>query len=72
MFLDAHAAAQDYWLQRIHVMAHRLEQVPSAVRLDGIEPYLGAQQLNDAASHPFRADLELRRANFKRRWTQNG
>ena len=72
MFLDANAAAQDYWLQQIHVMAHRVGQVPYAVRLDSLEPYLGPQQLNGAASHPFRADFEQRRADFKRRWTQSG
>jgi len=71
MFLDANAAAQDYWLQQIHAMAHRVEQVPHAVRLDDVEQNLGAQQLSGAASHLFRADFEQRRANFKLRWTQN-
>ena len=72
MYLDANAAAQDYWLQQIHVMVHRTEQATHGVRLNGVEPYLGAEQLREAAPHPFRADLEQRRAEFKRRWTQTG
>ena len=72
MFLEAGVAAQHYWLQQIHVMAHRVDRVPHVVQLDGAEPTLGSAKLNDAASHPFRADLDQRRADFKRRWAQIG
>jgi hypothetical protein len=69
MFLDANAAAQDYWLQQIHVMAHRVDRMPHTVQLDGAEPVLGNAQLSRSIPHPFRADLDQRRADFKRRWT---
>jgi hypothetical protein len=68
MFLDASAAAQDYWLQQIHVMAHRVDRVPYAVRLDGVPPTLGGFEISGNRPHPFRTDLDQRRADFKRRW----
>jgi hypothetical protein len=71
MLLDANAAVQDYWLQQIHVMTHRLDRSRHAVQLDSASPNLGAIELNVAQPHPFRADLDQRRADFKRRWTQS-
>jgi hypothetical protein len=70
MFLDASAAAQDYWLQQIHVMAHRVERVPYAVQLNGAAVTSVGEIVGDNATHPFRTDLDQRRAEFKRRWLQ--
>ena len=72
MLLDANAAVQDYWLQQIHIMVHRVDRVAHAVQLHGAPPTLGDAALSGPSAHPFRADLDQRRAEFKRRWTQAG
>ena len=71
MLVDTNAAVQDYWLQQIHVMAHRVDRVPHAVQLNAALETLEPHQLSGVATHPFRAELDHRRAEFKRRWTQS-
>jgi hypothetical protein len=70
MFLDANASAQDYWLQQIHVMAHRLERVPNAAQLQPALARLAAEEMSRSGPHPFRLALDRRRADFKRHWLQ--
>jgi hypothetical protein len=72
MLLGANAAVQDYWLQQIHMMVHRVDQASEAVPLRGARPTLGDAEVSGSHAHPFRAELDQRRAAFKRRWTQAG
>jgi hypothetical protein len=72
MFLEAGVAAQDYWLQQIHVMAHRVDRGAYAVPLDIAGASLNRDPLSAGQAHPFRTDLDQRRAEFKRRWTEAG